>query len=109
MTILASALQMIIATYARSFKEAQTYTGLLPLIPALPGIGLAFLPVKPSAWVMAIPTFGQQVLINQIMRNEPTSVLNILISTASTLALSVILIYFAIKLYQRERIMMGSR
>lgn len=109
MTILASALQMIIATYARSYKEAQTYTGLLPLIPALPGIGLAFLPVKPSFWVMAIPTFGQQVLINQIMRSEPTNPLNIAVSTISTLVVSGILVFIAIKLYGHERIMMGGR
>ena len=109
MTILASALQMIIATYARSYKEAQTYTGLLPLIPALPGIGLAFLPVKPSFWVMAIPTFGQQVLINQIMRSEPTNPLNIAVSAISTLVVSGILVFIAIKLYGHERIMMGGR
>src|SRR5690606_21661061 len=30
MIVLASALQMIIATFTRSFKEAQTYTGFLP-------------------------------------------------------------------------------
>lgn len=109
MTVLASALQMIIATYARSYKEAQTYTGLLPLIPALPGIGLAFLPVKPSVWVMAIPTFGQQVLINQIMRSEPTSAVNIAVSTISTLVVSGFLVFLAIKLYERERILMGGR
>jgi len=44
MILLASGLQMIIATFTRSFKEAQTYVAFLPLIPALPGIGLAFLP-----------------------------------------------------------------
>ncbi len=61
MILLASSLQMIIATFTRSFKEAQTYVAFLPLIPALPGIGLAFAPIKPSLWAMLIPTFGQQL------------------------------------------------
>ena len=109
MVILASALQMVIATYSRSFKEAQTYTGLLPLIPALPGIGLAFLPVKPSLLVIAIPTFGQQIIINQIMRGEVTNLGYILFSVFTTLSLATVLVFVAIRLYQHERIMMGAR
>jgi sodium transport system permease protein len=109
MILLAGALQMIIATFTRSFKEAQSYVGFLPLIPALPGIGLAFLPVKPALWTMLIPTFGQQILINQFMRSEPVNLNNVLISSLTTLALSVIFILIAIRLFQQERIIFGSR
>lgn len=108
MIILASALQMIIATFTRSFKEAQTYVGFLPLVPALPGIGLAFLPIKPSLWYMLIPTFGQQLLINQLLRAEPISWVYVLVSTLVTLALSVSLIWLAIRMYSRERILGGA-
>jgi sodium transport system permease protein len=109
MILLAGALQMIIATFTRSFKEAQSYVGFLPLIPALPGIGLAFLPVKPELWTMLIPTFGQQILINQFMRSEPVSGANVLISSAVTLLLAVIFIWIAIRLFMQERIIFGSR
>jgi sodium transport system permease protein len=105
MIVLASALQMIIATYTRSFKEAQTYVGFLPLIPALPGIGLAFLPIKASLWTMLIPTFGQQILINQLLRAEPISITNILVSSMVTLVLSILIILVAIRLYSSERIL----
>jgi len=108
MILLASALQMIIATFTRSFKEAQTYVSFLPLVPALPGIGLAFLPIKPSLWIMLIPTFGQQLLINQLMRGEPISGINVLVSTLATLAVAVILILLAIRLYKQERVLFGS-
>ena len=108
MILLASALQMIIATFTRSFKEAQTYVSFLPLIPALPGIGLAFLPVKATLWTMLIPTFGQQLLINQLMRGEPVSVMNVLVSTLVTVALAIILILMAIRLYSQERVLFGS-
>lgn len=107
MIVLASALQMIIATFARNFKEAQTYVGFLPLVPALPGLGLAFLPVKAELWTMLIPTFGQQLLINQFMRGEPVSALNIIVSTFVTLALAVVLIFVAMRLYEREQIVLG--
>jgi len=107
MIVLASALQMIIATFARNFKEAQTYVGFLPLAPALPGLGLAFLPVKPELWTMLIPTFGQQILINQFMRGEPINALNVIVSAAVTLIVSVVLIVLAIRLYEREQIILS--
>lgn len=109
MILLASALQMIIATFTRSFKEAQTYVAFLPLIPALPGIALAFLPVRASLWMMLIPTFGQQLIINQLMRGEPVSILNVIVSTIATVVFAIILIFVAIKLYQQERVLFGAR
>jgi sodium transport system permease protein len=109
MILLASSLQMIVATFTRSFKEAQTYVAFLPLIPALPGIGLAFLPVKPGPTNMLIPTFGQQLLINQLMRGEPLDPLLVLISTVSTIILAMIFIFIAVKLYEHERILFGTK
>jgi sodium transport system permease protein len=109
MILLASALQMIIATFTRSFKEAQTYVAFLPLIPAIPGISLAFLPVRPGLWAMLIPTFGQQVLISQLMRSEPVDGVHVLVSTIMTLLVSLVLILLAIRLYEHERILFGSK
>lgn len=109
MILLASALQMIIATFTRSFKEAQTYVAFLPLIPALPGIGLAFMPVKPALWTMLIPTFGQQLIINQLMRGEPVNPVNVVVSAAATLLAALILIYVAVGMYQNERILFGTK
>jgi sodium transport system permease protein len=109
MVFLAAALQMVIATFTRSFKEAQTYVGFLPLIPALPGIGLAFLPVKPTLWIMLIPTFGQQILINQFMRSEPTKILNILVSSGITLLFAALLTLLAVRMYREEKIIFGSQ
>lgn len=41
---LAVAIQIIVAVGTKSFKEAQTYLGLLPLVPAIPGMVLVFSP-----------------------------------------------------------------
>lgn len=108
MVLLASAIQMIVASFTRSFKEAQTYVAFLPLIPALPGVMLAFLPVKPSVGLMLIPTFGQQLLINQLMRGEPLNPSLVAVSTLATLILAVALVVVAVQLYQRERIVFGG-
>jgi sodium transport system permease protein len=107
MVLLAGALQMIVASASRGVKEAQTYLQLIPLVPALPGLVLAFLPVRPELWNMAIPTFGQQLLINQVMRGEAIEPLFVALSAAITLALGVALLLVAFGLYTREAIVLG--
>ena len=105
--LLACAIQTLIASFAKTTKEAGTYLPFIGLIPSLPGLALAFLPVKPELWTMLIPTFGQQILINQFLRSEPILGMNILISAVVTILLSGIITFIAIKLYQGERIITG--
>src|SRR5512141_386642 len=84
---LACAIQTLIASFTKTTKEAGTYLPFIGLIPSLPGLALAFLPVKPSLWTMLIPTFGQQILINQFLRFETNIRLNIVISALLTILL----------------------
>ncbi len=100
---LASAIQMLVASFARSTKEAGTYLPFIALVPSLPGIALAFFPVKPDLWTMLIPTFGQQILINQFMRLEPISPSNAAIATVITLVISTAITLLAVRLYNREQ------
>jgi sodium transport system permease protein len=107
MMLLAASLQMIVATLTRSYKEAQTYLGFMPIIPALPGLFLAISPVKVKAWMMLIPTFGEQLLINQVMRGEALLLFNVILSATTTFALGIALLFIAIRMYSRERILFG--
>jgi sodium transport system permease protein len=104
---LACAIQTLIASFTKTAKEAGTYLPFIGLIPSLPGLALAFLPVKPELWTMLIPTFGQQILINQFLRFEPISVTNIVISAALTILLALVVTFIAIRLYEGERIITG--
>jgi sodium transport system permease protein len=105
--ILACAIQTLIASFAKTTKEAGTYLPFIGLIPSLPGLALAFLPVKPVLWTMLIPTFGQQILINQFLRIEPILPMNIVISSVMTIVLASVITFIAIKLYEGERIITG--
>lgn len=101
---LACAIQTLIASFTKTTKEAGTYLPFIGLIPSLPGLALAFLPVKPALWTMLIPTFGQQILINQFLRSEPILGSNIVISAALTILLAGVITFIGIKLYEGERI-----
>ena len=101
---LACAVQTLIASFTKTTKEAGTYLPFIGLIPSLPGLALAFLPVKPDLWTMLIPTFGQQILINQFLRSEPILVSNVIISALLTIWLAMVIMLMGIKLYEGERI-----
>jgi len=106
--MLAVGAQFIIATVTRSFKEAQTYLGLLPLAPALPGLVMVLSPVEAEKWMMAIPTFSQTLLLGQFVRGESVELLNVVISMSSSTALALVLIACAAGLYAREELIFGG-
>ena len=105
---LAVAIQLIIATMTHSFKETQTYLGLLPLVPSLPGLVLVFVSITAHPWMMAIPTFGQTLLIGQLVRGEPLSGLFIAIACVTTGLAAAALLFFAARLYEKEALLFGS-
>lgn len=107
MMLLAAPLQIIIATYTRSFKEAQSYLSFLPLIPGIPGMFMGLLPVKADLWAMLIPTFGQQMLITQVIRGEPLNPLHFTVSAAITTGVGIGMVVFCIRLYKRESLPFG--
>ncbi|RPJ52197.1 MAG: ABC transporter permease [Chloroflexi bacterium] len=109
MVLLASGLQMILASFTRSFKEAQTYLSFLPLVMGMPSAFLIFLPVKSNPGLMLIPSFSQGLLINQVMRGEAIDPVNVMISAAATLAFAVLAVVISIRLYQRETLLFGAK
>jgi len=108
MVILASGMQMVLATFTRSFKEAQTYLGFVPLVVGMPSMFLAFSPDRITLGKALIPIYGQSMLINQLMRGEPILPVNVLAGAGTTLLAAVLFTIVAIRLYQREQILRGS-
>lgn len=70
LALLAPALQMLVALFCRSFKEAQTYLSLLLFVPVLPGFFLSFGSREPAAWMEWLPLAGHQVLASRVLRGE---------------------------------------
>ena len=106
--LFAVSLQMIVATVTRSFKETQTYLGLLPLIPSLPGMLMVFVPIKAHAWMMTVPTLGQTVLFGQVIRGEAIDPGQVVIASVTTTVIAVILLYGAATMYRREQVVFAS-
>jgi len=107
LTLAASAVQMWVSTYARSFKEAQTYLSLLMVVPMLPGMVLALSPLQPKLWMFAVPVLGQELLAGEVMRGEPLGALPFLIAGASSVGLALLALTVTTRLLTQERIVFG--
>jgi len=101
----AASMQLLISAVTHSMKEAQTYLGLLPLVPGLAGMVLALAPVNAQPLLAAIPTFGQTLLMGQVVRAEAISLGFIGITAVATLIATGLLLYLGFRLYEREEIL----
>ena len=106
--LLAAALLTVMATYAKSFREAQSYMGLVVLIPMIPTLMFMSNPVKPELSMMPIPLFSQNLLIGELVRGEVVPLQWLLYSAGGTLLLAFALIAFAATLFSRPRVVFSD-
>lgn len=104
MTIVAGALQTIVAAFAKSFREAQTYLSFLLFVPMFPTLVLFVLPVKAKLWMMTIPILSQSLLIQQLVRAEVPEPGHVGVSVLTTLLAGAALAGLAARLYHSERL-----
>ena len=107
LVLLASALQMFVATFARSFKEAQTYVSLLVFVPIIPSTVLQFYPLQPTGWMMLVPALSHHLLLVDVMGGEPITALSLAASATATMLLAVLLLALTSRLLQQEKIVFG--
>lgn len=106
--ILAAALLTMLATFAKTFREAQSYMGLVILIPMIPSILFMANPVKPESWMMPIPMFSQNLLIGEFIRGETVPLEWIGMSLGGTLAIGLVLAAFAATLFNRPGVVFSG-
>lgn len=104
-TLLGAALLTVVASFTRSYKEAQTWLGAVLVVPTLPILVAGLLDVKAAPGLMLIPSMSQHLLIQGLLRGEPLPPAFLAVSGLSTLAFGVLLTLLAGWLYRRERIL----
>ena len=98
-------LMVLIASYTKSHKEAQSYLSMVMLVPSLPLVVLSFLSPEPSASNMWVPSLSQSLIMIETLKGEQIDSSLILLSVISSLTIAALVSWLAIKLYQRERIL----
>jgi len=106
--MVAVGIQVIIASLTRTYKEAQTYLGLLPLIPAIPGMVMVFAPVQSETWMTAVPILSQTLLLGDLVSGDGISGLALALSALGSFAVAALLVGFAAWLYEQERLVFAG-
>jgi sodium transport system permease protein len=104
-TLVAAALLTVVASFTRTYKEAQSWLGLVLLVPTVPIALASVLEIGPRAPLMLVPSLSQHLLIQGLIRGEPLPATWAVIAAASCLALGAGLAWLAGRLYRREAIL----
>jgi sodium transport system permease protein len=104
-TLVAAALLTVVASFTRTYKEAQSWLGLVLLVPTVPIALASVLEIGPRAPLMLVPSLSQHLLIQGLIRGDPLPASWAVIAAASCLALGAGLAWLAGTLYRREAIL----
>lgn len=108
MVLLGTTLLTLLSATAKSVKEAQSYMGVLMLLPMIPTIVLMVNPIKDQLWMFAVPFLAQNQLIIRIVRSEPVLASEWGIYLACGLGLGALLWLIAARLYHREKLAISA-
>jgi sodium transport system permease protein len=107
LALLLSAMVLFASTFARSFKEAQSYLGMLMLMPMLPGIISTLYPLSQRPWLAPVPILGQYALAADVLGGKPPSAVFYLVAGASAVGCALALVGLTARLLRREGIVFG--
>ena len=102
-----AALQMLIATYGRSFKEAQTYVSYLIFVFSFVPVIAQFSQLKDADWQLLVPMLGQMMVLNRILRGETLGMIYFVVPLTVCTVIATVSIYLLNKLLQQEKIIFG--
>jgi sodium transport system permease protein len=100
--LLGASLMTLVASFTKSYKEAQTWLSVVLIAPTLPILVVSILTLRPKLEFMFVPSLSQHLILVDMVKNEPLNGLHIAISVCSTLVFGAILTWICARLYQRE-------
>ncbi|MDA0706411.1 MAG: ABC transporter permease [Proteobacteria bacterium] len=100
--LLGAALMTLVASFTKSYKEAQTWLSIVLIAPTLPILVVSILNVRPKLELMFVPSLSQHLILQDMVKNEPLQWLHVTISVVSTLLIGALLTWACARLYRRE-------
>jgi sodium transport system permease protein len=104
---IATGLQFFISIFARSFKDAQTYMGLMVFIPMVPLFYTLFNPSAYADWFRWVPILGHQVLIKDLLLGGQAHLLQFAQVWLVSVALGVLMLWFTTRQLRKPNIVYG--
>jgi sodium transport system permease protein len=99
---LGAALMTFVASFTRSYREAQTYLTTVLLIPTLPIAFASIYSLKTRSSLMFIPSLSQHLLMTSVLKDEPIAAHDVWTSAAASLGLALVLMVLTARHWRRE-------
>ena len=100
--LLGAAVMTLVASFTKSYKEAQTWLSIVLIAPTMPILVVSILNVRAKLEFMFIPSLSQHLILQDMIKNEPLNGLHVAISVLSTLLFGAALTWICARLYRRE-------
>jgi len=100
--LLGAAIMTLVASFTKSYREAQTWLSVVLIAPTLPIVVVSILTLRPKLEFMFVPSLSQHLLLVDMVKNEPVNNLHVLISVVSTLLFGALFTWICARLYRRE-------
>lgn len=104
---MSAALQMLICTYGRSYREAQTYVSYLATVVSFVPIVVLFSGLKDALWQLAVPVLAQQMVLSRVVRGDVLSLADYLVPAAIAFLVAALCVAGVSRLLRDERIVFG--
>jgi len=105
---LIASVQTLVAAFAKSYREAQTYVSLLMLVPIVPVLLLSFLPYKAQLWMYAVPLMGQQIVIARLVRGDAVPAVALAACFVCTALVAIVACVVTARIYRSERLAISA-
>jgi sodium transport system permease protein len=102
-----SAAQMLISTYGRSYREAQTYVSYLATVVSFIPLVVMFSGAREAPWQAAVPVLGQLMALQRVLRGDGLPAWDALAPAAVSAVLAVAAVAAVARLLRDERIVFG--
>ena len=106
--VLGTAIFTVVSANSKTVKEAQSWFGVLMLLPMIPTIVLMVSPVKDKLWMFLVPFLGQNQMLVRVLRGQTVSGAEWAIGLAGAALACVLLWVFASRLYRREQLAISA-
>jgi sodium transport system permease protein len=99
---LGAALMIFVASFTRSYREAQTYLTSVLLVPTLPIAFASIYSLKTKSSLMFIPSLSQHLLMTSVLKDDAIAPGDVLVSAISSLAIAALLVLLTARHWRSE-------
>jgi sodium transport system permease protein len=104
LVVIAVSLQQVISIFAKSFKDAQTYMGIIIFIPMLPMMYTLMNPGVYEPWFQWMPVLGHQAVVKDLLLGGTLDFLVIVKFWLVAVVISTVLLRFTANQLRKPRI-----